>query len=484
MDFQNNIPVTPFLNPQTGMPTEAWHLYLLSLGAKTVTPPVTKAASTTPTALPVITATTATTATPLPTPNAPTFVNVYPGAVIPKFAVQCQMPSTGSVTQVALYFQEAAGLSSLNPTGWNLYGSVGSLTGTAFTPSENVNIEVLNANPTAPGMQYFVAFTIQNETQSAISGISVGFTWPPNYQFLVDPVNPVLFAAWDTNGNVTKIKVTCSFNQPLTTIPDGLAVMYSVFDVANEVPILTDGGSDLTIGSATTPWTADASGSFPILAGSSIGEIVNTTLITPNDTDIPQISRFWAQFGISQWRKATGSTSTSFLFDPPFDVVPTTGETLNWVEIAWYDDRGPDTADTYGVPGESYRLACLIPGADLPITTPITNYEILSWESLQQVGSGFHITGCVRGLEGTVPLNAAGCNLHYYPAPGAGTTIIPIPVIAFVQSANGTWSAQVEIGITVPTGYFASLSCCTFKSLLGKFIRSDIVPLTYGGAYS
>jgi len=472
MAFPAKYPVTPFLDQKTGMPTEAWHQFLLSLGvASTVATATTSTSTGTPSAIPSATGSAVVT---FPGLDKASFVALSPGAVIPKFRVRCPIPNSSiPITKIDLYYQVAQQLTEIDPNGWIHYGSVGSLSGTPYTPNSFIDIEVLNPPPSPAGEQYFAVFTVSNASETSThSAISDGLTWPPIGQYLIDPMNPVLFAAIDSTGIVTKIRVTTGFAQPMESLPDGLAVMYSLTNMPNQVSILTDSGADLTIDSVTI----EASGTIPILAGSTAGEIINTSQYQPNDTSLPTVSMYWAQFGTSQWRKATGVTATSFLFNPPFDLTPTAGETLNWVEIPWYDDRGIDGSDTYGVPGESYRLGCLVSGS---------NYEVLSWAGVtQDIYGHFHITGCVRGLEGTVPMSAAGLPMHYYPAPGAGTVIVPIPSLAFSKAADGTWTGQAEVNINIPAGWSVSLNCATYKIVLGKIIRSDIVPLAFGGAYS
>lgn len=473
MAFPPKYPVTPFLDPKTGMPTEAWHQFLLAIGSSsTVATPVVVTSA--PAALPSAPATTSSSVTAFAALSAPQFVALSPGAVVPKFRVRCQIPDgIPPATKLDLYYQTAVSDGTIDPNGWINYGTVGSLTGTPFTPNSLVDVEVLNPPPSPSGKQYFAIYILSNQSEtSAPSATSAGLVWPPIGQFLIDPESPSLKAAIDVNGNVTKIRVTTNFAQPMETLPDGLAVMYSMTNLPNQVSILTDGGADLTIDSVVI----EASGTITALAGSSVGELVTTSQYSPNNTNLPTVSMYWAQFGASQWRKATGVTATSFLFDPPFDIGPTVGETVNWVEIPWYDDRSVDSADTYGVPGESYKLGCLTNGVD---------YEVLSWSNVYQDGTGkFHISGCIRGLEGTVPLNAAGLSMHYYPAPGAGTVIVPIPALSFIKAADGTWTGQAEVNISIPAGWSVSLSCATYKTVLGKIIRSNIVPLSYGGAYS
>ena len=469
-NFPAGIPIATPIDKTSGQFTVPWQQFFLSIGKQVSTVAAAqKAAASSP-----VTLAPASSLVPQSFPElpAPSFVALSPGAVIPKFRVRCSIPDL-EATQLDLYWQEAAQQSDIVESAWLHYGRIGGANTTPFTPNSLIDVEVLNAPPTAAGKQYFAVYTLTNgNTVSAPSSPSEGLTWPPLSQYLVDPLNPVLMASMDNFGNVTKIRVSTGFAQPLDTLPDGFAVMYSMNSVPNQVSISAgETGTDLTINSVTI----DAQGTIPILAGSTVSEIVNTTLVAPNNTDLPQISRYWAQFGQSSWRKATGITATSFLFDPPFDIAPSAGETLNWVEVAWFDDRGPDSADTYGVPGESYRLAVLSNGAE---------YEVLGWgEVYQAIDGTFHIGGCSRGMEGTVPLNADGLTLHYYPAPGAGTVILSIPAVNFTLMPNGTWSADAEVNVSVPAGWSVSLSCCTFKGVLGKIIRSDIVPLTYGGAF-
>ncbi len=300
----------------------------------------------------------------------------------------------------------------------------------------------------------------------ALTKVSVPATVP-----LVDPVNPTLYAAIDSSGAVTKVKVTTSFPSGMPLPPTGMAIMYSMFDVPNSVTIASGGtGTDLVIG------TVDilAQGTLTILAGSTTTSIVNTTSVNPNDTTFPLSSKYWAQFGTSQWRKATGVTSTAYQFEQPFDITPVAGDTLNWVEIGWFDSRSVDTTGIYGRVGESYRLAAISNG---------TQYEIVSWSNVTQISGNFHIT-CTRGLEGTTPISADGLSFHYFPAPGSGTNLITIPAHAFTQGSNGSWVGETDVNVNIPAGYSVSMSCCVYAQVGGALFRSDIVPLSYGGTYS
>ena len=301
----------------------------------------------------------------------------------------------------------------------------------------------------------------------ALSKVSVPATVP-----LVDPINPTLYAAMDGNGNIVKIKVSTSFPAGMPLPPTGFAVMYSMFDIPNSVTIAS-GGTTSTLVIETI--NVETQGTLNILAGSTTSLIINTDLANPNNTDLPLASKYWAQFGASQWRKASGVTPTGYTFDPPFDILPVAGETLNWAEISWFDQRGTDPSGVYGRAGESYRLAAINNG---------TQYEVMGWEGVSQSSGNFSITGCVRGLEGTTPIVADGLTFHYYPAPGAGTNLITIPATDFTQSSSGVWSGETDVNVNIPAGYSVSMSCCVYAQVGGALFRSNIVPLGYGGSYT
>ncbi len=312
---------------------------------------------------------------------------------------------------------------------------------------------------------------LANETNQL--NVTIGESVSTNTTPLPNPVTPTLYAQWDKNNVVNKVRVSSSFDSSFTSLPLGFVVFYSLEDFPNSCTIDSGNTSPtLTIGTVDI----EASGTMTILSGSTESSIVLWDQATQiNPSTLPLYGKYWGQYGTSQWRKATGVTPFAVTFSDPFNVAPTTGETLNWVEISWHDQRNIDTQGKYGIPGQSYKLAC--------IANASGEYEILSWDGVQQVGGNFQITGCVRGLEGTIPIVADGLALNYFPAPGAGTTFFVIPANSFVQAQDGSWSAEMDVNITIPAGYSVSMSCCIYNLVNGQVVRSNLVPLVYGGTF-
>ena len=295
------------------------------------------------------------------------------------------------------------------------------------------------------------------------------------YPTLQTPSSATVYAGMDANGNVQKIRATINFSSDanFSVVPDGVYVFISAFDTPNSVTIASGGTTNsLTIGSADILNSSSSTGEtqFTILAGSTQSQIIAATTTSPLSQAIQNADfagEFWANFGTSLWRRISRADATSFYFDEPFDIAPTTGEAMNWMQVSWHDERGT------GVPGDfggDYRLACLQNGS---------NYEIIRWSDVVDNAGSFQIA-CQRGLEGTTPIVADGLTLHYFPAPGPGTTMIYIPTASFTQSGT-SFTADAEAFIQIPKDYYGSISVCTYRNSNGQVLRSDIIPATFGG---
>lgn len=274
------------------------------------------------------------------------------------------------------------------------------------------------------------------------------------------PLSPTIFASADAAGQVNRAKVVVRFAEMTRYPVSGLAFFLSTFVFENKMTISAGGtGATLTIAAAQVT----EEGTITVLAGSTPERIVATTIGAPFDTTVNHGGFWWGALPGGEWRKITGIDATAYLFSPPHDVTPVAGMLMNYASIAWADERNGD-----------FRLAILQDGA---------NYEIIKWAAVDQDGvSGpFRLTGCLRGQEGTTPINADGKTLHYFPAPGQGTKTIVFPAESFIQQGD-FYVAETDIDFIVPPGHFASLSAGVFyQQPNGEFIRSVIVPAIYGG---
>ena len=137
---------------------------------------------------------------------------------------------------------------------------------------------------------------------------------------------------------------------------------------------------------------------------------------------------------------------------------------MEFVEISWADNRQGDA-----------KVAMIQDGA---------NYEIVRWGQMDQdrPGGAMHLLNCERGAEGTTPISADGKRLHYFPAPGSGTTIARFPAEVFTATGELQFVGEADVDFSVPAGYYAAGSAAVYSTTAdGNFIRSPIVPVTYGG---
>jgi hypothetical protein len=272
---------------------------------------------------------------------------------------------------------------------------------------------------------------------------------------LPSPIAPKISTEIDANGDVVKVSLTTGYAPGTGALPDGVAVFYAITDHLNALDISAGGtGASLTIAGSEVIGT----GTVTALAGSTASALVVTTAQNPLPDNRNIYGMVWMQFGSSQWRKAVSSDATTVYFDEPFDVAPTPGVTVNWVEAAWVDMRAAE-----------FRLGYLTDG---------TNYEIIQWGRVEQSGGVFSLAGCQRGEEETAPISADGRKFYYFPAPGAGTETLLFPLSAFRETAPGQFTATIDATIKFKKGQYASASCCTYVALEDKrFERSPLVPL-------
>lgn len=270
-------------------------------------------------------------------------------------------------------------------------------------------------------------------------------------------VNPGVRVRTDRDGHVDRIQLTAGWQAGDVT-PDGVALYYSITDYPNKVAIASGGtGGTLTLASAEQIGT----GTLTALAGSTESQLVVTTATEPLPDYTDVYGMVWMQFGASQWRKATRSDDTTVYFDQPFDVAPTPGDTINWVEVAWVDNRA-----------DEFRLGYIEDGAG--------NYEIIQWGGVQQVGDEFRLVGCQRGEEGTAPISADGRDFHYFPADGAGSVRLLLPAASFARD-GATWRASLDVDIAIRAGQTGSISACVYAAVAGGFVRSTLVPVEFLG---
>lgn len=277
---------------------------------------------------------------------------------------------------------------------------------------------------------------------------------------LPSPASVKVDATVEPDGVVRRLRLRATFPNGVGGIaPTGVGLFVAAFPQDNACTITTDNGSRLLISNAHVL----ASGSTPILAGSTTKSIEITPATQPITDAVNFAGMYWAQFGSSQWRKANGTTSTAVLFSTPFDVAPTTGQTLNWAELAWFDERSPE-----------FRLAAVFDASGNLI-------EIIRWASVEQDSSGFWLTGVQRGQEGTTQTSLAGKTLRYYAAPGPGTQVANFQTADWKPGTDGWFYADTAHEVNLKGDSYASMSCCLYLTTTNGIIRSALVPVAYGG---
>jgi len=104
---------------------------------------------------------------------APTVGDLNPVAAIPTFSVTCQIPSSGRVNSLVLFY-------TTNPTpaitDWKVWGSQTEASGGAYTPSLAIKFPDINLPPAT----YYFAYRVSNDTAtSALSSASLAHVWNP-----------------------------------------------------------------------------------------------------------------------------------------------------------------------------------------------------------------------------------------------------------------------------------------------------------------
>lgn len=336
-------------------------------------------------------------------------------------------------------------------------------------------------------------FAVASVNIFGVKGADASITQTVHAPMLTDPTAAKIWSETDPNGNLTRIRVQATFTGLDTNRPDGLLVMYSHDKYENSARVVS--------GDTTTTLLLDMiniyNGSVyypdseqPIIkSGSTSSYIIirDPTYPLPENAEYPW--HLWVNVGRgpsgedAEWHQCSAYDATGFYLDTPFSFTPVVGNIMHWVEGGFVDQRGSGVPTDFG---PSNRLMILEDGA---------NYEIIRWSSFFYVpggdGSGYggynglHIACAERGAEGTSGsiINADMKYLHYFPAPGPGTTQFEIPTSAFVSTDNGvTYTAEIDQSLNIAAGEFASFSCCTFRRGKTNVVRSHIVPMTYGGA--
>ncbi|MBV8060000.1 MAG: phage tail protein [Alphaproteobacteria bacterium] len=276
------------------------------------------------------------------------------------------------------------------------------------------------------------------------------------------PINPQVFYTPEQDGSIKKLKVVVNFNQLFNSLPDGIMLMYDSNQYANNLYISAGGtGSTLTIGSTSVIYSSVSQ--YQVQAGSTANHLILTSATSPFNTNVNLGGHWWVQTGSSQWEKVTSFDATSIYLQNPLSPAPTVGNNVAVVEVGFADDRAPQ-----------WRYAMLV--------NPNTGaYEIIHYGSISWSAGVATVNNVLRGQEGTTPITADGCFMWYLPAPGPGTTLVPIPLADFHQVGT-QYIADLTVDINVPNNAYTTITCAVYKYRQDtSVLRSTIVPVSYGG---
>ena len=105
--------------------------------------------------------------------SAPTVGDLNPTATVPSFSVTCNLPSTGRVTSITLFYTTSA---TPSVSDWKVWGTEYSANSQAFTPS----LAFKFANISLPPATYYFAFKVANDVAtSQLSSVSSALVWNP-----------------------------------------------------------------------------------------------------------------------------------------------------------------------------------------------------------------------------------------------------------------------------------------------------------------
>jgi len=278
------------------------------------------------------------------------------------------------------------------------------------------------------------------------------------------PTSPKVFFSADKSGHVNRVTFQCRYKLGARGLLNGIKLLCSTSEWENAVTLGTDGGTTINLSGGEEDIIDSGNlGTDTIKAGSTKSKLIIRDATNPLPSNINLAGHYWCQFTTSEWRKVSRYDDTALYFDEEFDISPETGATINYVAVAWADNREGDT-----------RLMLCKDDDD--------NYEIIKWGKVDQSGDTFRLINCTREQEGTSQLMLTGFKGHYFPAIGPGTFIIDFPVDSFEEISNGIYEARANADFPWFSEGWASFACMAYVDSDEGYLRSYIVPVIYEGA--
>lgn len=289
---------------------------------------------------------------------------------------------------------------------------------------------------------------------------------------LPDPIDPTLFITTSPDFAKAQIRVKVGYQNtgsPEPGVPELFAVFYSAEPFPNALESTTDSGSKIYL----DPEETTILGSFELTVTSGSSTTVIKYSDPSGEIDFDLSGMWWVsilpasgspQYGTKYFKVFESSASEIIL--PPGEELPFTpqaGDTIQVLELGWHDTRLPE-----------FKLA-------------FADGEVIKHNGIDYDGN-YYLAAAERGAEGTSQGSQSNETIHYYPAPGPGTNMILIDLADF-EDDSGTLIYSGDADLNVPANFaWASVSCGFFRKAHdddgeAAWVRSNIVPLTVGGAY-
>lgn len=279
---------------------------------------------------------------------------------------------------------------------------------------------------------------------------------------LNDPESAKLWFSLSATGVQARVEVT--FDADASVFPDYFVVFYSYEDAPNRLRISTDSGSKLYLNAATT----GIAGTFSLtVASGSTTSVVNFTDAS-GLIDIDLSGMWWMSVSdgvtATRYHKVFESTASTLSLPPgeTLSFLPEAGDTINVLELDWHDARLAE-----------FKLIDI-------------NGERVKHNGIAFDGN-YYLSVVTRGVEGTTQATQTGQAADYFPAYGPGSYSIEIPMAEFEKIGDVfRYSGTIDINSPAEFGW-AAITCCFVKTASisdgVKFVRSNIVPFEYAGAY-
>lgn len=286
---------------------------------------------------------------------------------------------------------------------------------------------------------------------------------------LPDPADPQVFATVNDAGEVNKFVLRASYTITTEAIPDGIALFVHVSKFENKIAVQTDESTRLKLDPASAILANGSGGDFTVLAGSTASQLVLRDSSNPLPINVDFSGHFWcttydATDAISNWTKVLSNDETTVYLANDLTVTPAVGKDVPWAELAWVDNRS-----------SPYKLGAITDGV---------NYEIIKWDHVEEDSGNYYISGLTREQEGTTQLDASGRDFHYYPALGYGTETILFEkesIVSTLDPATSNYEFSKDVSISIPEGYYVTMTCCAYIRTSDSFIRGNIIPVEFGG---